>query len=180
MEFAAEMTSDDMEQQAWNNCTLEQEIKYDDDDQDIITEQQQNVKFCYCIDRLTFILQYYKRWLKNRQINPRRHSHGDIQQLISKYNHRMCDFINSLSNYSNIQLINDFNHILRYHSSNNELEEIMMNLKQAMGGCNNISQCTCMIRNNRNRDRDENRPYKMKIYFGYKDNKELCTQQIFG
>merc|ERR1712228_469151 len=81
------MNADELEQQSWNNCNdRDAEDSFDDSLYHVISEQKDDendgcIKYCHCLQRITFILQYYKKWMKHRQINPHRHSTVNLKTL---------------------------------------------------------------------------------------------------
>lgn len=98
-------------------------------------------------------------------------------------------WISSLSKTYNLtKLLDDFHYILFFHSSegNESFEELTKYIKSSLdddqsGSVKNdeIDQSIQLIRNNRNRYKySQNNNLRYSTYCGYKENKEIVTQQI--
>lgn len=100
------------------------------------------------------------------------------------------DFINfTLDNYSNILLLNDFNHILQFHCNYQQIEGITENIVTKFVSDDtqcNLKTCLCIKRNHRNKSSLKNN--RNELYFinnDYYDNNDekndglqVVTQQI--
>ena len=153
----------------------QQQVIDDDDDDDKISP---------IVNQHAFDLAVYQKEIYG--------NNGPLLRLESKktnimtetelYKLGIYDFINEvLDNYSNILLLNDFNHILYYHcNQHNEIEEICKNIVRKFITNNSecsLMECLCIKRNHRNKTlQNEN-----GLYFVDNNDdqiKEIVTQQI--
>eukprot|EP01084_Bolivina_argentea_P047660 87843_1 len=114
---------------------------------------------CPCFDRIQYILKYYDKWCDKMNENC---EYESIHQYINE----------QLICYHRIALLNDYNHILRYHKSNDTHLEFMVN---KLGKCN-ISICNKMKRNqqkNRGRKLNYSANICSDLYFGITDPVEV-------
>eukprot|EP01084_Bolivina_argentea_P171425 296991_1 len=124
-------------------------------------ENKQNncnsVEKCSHINRILFVLEYYDSWCKE----------------IGKIDINLYEIINNkLENYGNKHLINDFNHILKTHQTDDEFEFIDKTINQN-NHCK-IKQCNKLKRNERDRSKQTN-----DLYFNIQDVKQIHLLQCF-
>lgn len=118
-----------------------------------------------CLRRITYILSFYQQWLANPQ---------------GIFNKGINVWINELSNYDSIALINDFQHILDYHCRNcKNYEKVYQCMVSKLGQPISIEKSICIKRNYRNRSLyQESNEELIKLYLGFNDIAEINMQQI--
>ena len=82
------------------------------------------------------------------------------------------------NDYGNIDILNDFNHLLHHHS--NHFESIYHSLQRTLSTQNEccLAECSLMIRNQRDRNRMTEHKQDLKALYFTEDIKEIATLQL--
>eukprot|EP01084_Bolivina_argentea_P083634 151438_1 len=123
-----------------------------------------SVDECECGQRLLFILKYYGQWLNHKQQILKRKSRANrnvfnqsnyteaISEDKSGYTESISEFIGGcLRYYNDIQLLNDFFHVKKYHMSNPShfnSDDVFQHFVSEFGFCD-VKHCTSFRRNHR-------------------------------
>ena len=118
---------------------------------------------CPSCRRILFCLRYYGQWMRHKLEEQRLNC--TLPPPPSPYPHRqhLKDFVDSLSGYSSVSMLNDFHHIKQFHIGHNH--GVLDFFRKELGHCQ-YTECRCYSRNNRDRGKfTQNVPLRRKMYF---------------
>ena len=137
----------------------------DDDDisvhEDCLLEPSQ----CPCIKRIVFVLNVYHKWCEK---NGSDDNNDDDDQL------SMVDIIENLPFYSQIDLYNDYCHMLDFHSSK---ENFWKFIRETFSKCD-LTNCKLFMRNHRSRDNFREISKRKQLFFGYDRSDDVINIQF--
>ena len=150
------------------NENINDEDKEIDKPSRYLSDSLENSQCALCVAQ---IIKYYISWIsKLNDKKSDRIKDKDKDKGMWFYIHKTFPETYSQYNYTNVQLINDFNHILFKHY--NEISSILSKFNiETNDQVNNF----IFARNNRNRSEFQE---SMKMYFGYQQNEEIISQQL--
>eukprot|EP01084_Bolivina_argentea_P251926 422722_1 len=115
---------------------------------------------CIALGRIVSVLKLYHHYIIQQQ-----QKQSNVESI-------------SKSDYSNTDLLNDYHHLLFYHSTNDEFEDIydILVAQTNNGSACALSECLMMKRNHRNRSNHDN--LKLNHLYFDNDNKAITEQQL--
>eukprot|EP01084_Bolivina_argentea_P255424 429596_1 len=173
------------------------ESKQNNEIYNVLVSQKSYIMLCTSVKRICQILINYNQYIHKKQLTyltrkKKKSIWKKMQNVADKYfgnkdkqksnqdNDEIREIIyNKISDtYSNINLLNDFNHLIHEHSSNFEDIYNILSEKVYQNRSCDLSTCLLIQRNQRDRTEvDENANILNSLYFTY-DNKQRITQQF--
>eukprot|EP01084_Bolivina_argentea_P039135 72347_1 len=125
---------------------------------------------CESFRAIQNVLKLYSHYLKSQRPNKARNSANDSKCIFTAVFSKMA------GNYNNVDLLNNYNHLLSHHKS--QFEDIYTQLTKSVyqnKSCN-LAECLPMRRNQRNRERIKEKEYLLNdLYCNYED---VASEQL--